>query len=254
MTLSWMIISTISDQTDPPLSGVITNTVFGPNTFSASETSWLMPLIDVIFVDIQTPLGKNIFDTIHFFKTQHYFSKFIFHSDSHHTFPSHCNDCKKLSRPTTIPQNWRRQRFLIPTHLPLSSSSGWWWGSCFYFSLFGEFPLRIPGAVSEPHCSWHIRTADFALLLGLRALSSWGFSLVVFLFHPKTKFTWDTFFGNEEIHCSFRNYLVMASSVIAWVACLSFECYRVVILKSSKTVLMVSWARVLLIDHLNLSI
>ena len=64
---------TISDQTDPPLSGVITNTVFGPNTFSASETSWLMPLIDVIFVNIQSPLGKNIFDsdTIHFFKTQH---------------------------------------------------------------------------------------------------------------------------------------------------------------------------------------
>ena len=62
-----MIISIISDQTDPPLSGVITSTVFGPNTFSASETSWLIPLIDVIFVDIQTPLGKNIFDTIHFF-------------------------------------------------------------------------------------------------------------------------------------------------------------------------------------------
>ena len=174
-------------------------------------------------------MGKNIFDsdTAHFFKTQHYFSKFIFHSDSHHTFPSHCIDCKNLSRPTTIPQNWRRQRFLIPTHLPSSSSSGWWWGSCFYFSLLGTFPLRIPGAVSEPHCSWHIRTADFALLLGLRALSSWGFSLVVFLIHPKVRFTWDTF----------RNYLVMASSVIAWVACLSFKCFKVVIFKSFKTVL-----------------
>ena len=204
-------------------------------------------------------MGKNIFDsdTVHFFKTQHYFSKFIFHSDSHHTFPSHCIDCKNLSRPTTIPQNWRRQRFLIPTHLPSSSSSGWWWGSCFYFSLLGTFPLRIPGAVSEPHCSWHIRTADFALLLGLRALSSWGFSLVAFLFNlwyidqspsetPSLR--------KKEVNCSFRNYLVMASSVIAWVACLSFKCYRVVILKSSKTVLMVSWARVLLIDHLNLSI
>ena len=88
---------------------------------------------------------------------------------------------KNLSRPTTIPQNWRRQRFLIPTHLPSSSSSGWWWASCFYFFLLGAFPLRIPGAVSEPHCSWHIRTADFALLLGLRALSSWSFSFFFIL-------------------------------------------------------------------------
>ena len=66
------------------------------------------------------------------------FSAFIFHSDSHDKFLSHCNEwLQNLSRPTTIPQNWRRQRFLIPTHLPLSSSSGWWWGRCFYFSLLG---------------------------------------------------------------------------------------------------------------------
>ena len=279
MTLSRMIISIISDQTDPPLSGVITNTVFGPNTFSASETSWLMPLIYVIFVDIffdQLLFVVIIYKIINKIINHHWAN--IFYSDTIHFFQNSTLLFKihislRQSPHISFSLQWLQKPIKTddhPTELAapkvLDSNTFafvllLWLVTRIVFLFFASWRTkdyyRKPGAVSEPRCSWHIRTADFALLLGLRALSSWGFSLVVFLFHPKTKFTWDTFFGNKEVHCSFRNYLVMASSVIAWVACLSFRCFKVVIFKSSKTILMVDWARVLLIDkpdHLNQSI